>query len=67
MKSAPRLVPSLLRKIRMMMMNIMMTRKSCVKSRVSGFSRAKLEAGKNVLSLEMSPKVVAVCFQGLAI
>ena len=41
-----------------------------VKSRVSGFSRAKLEAGRNVLGLcvqlNMSPKVVAVCFQGLA-
>ena len=37
-----------------------------MKSRVSGFSRAKLEAGKNVLQLEMSPKVVAVCFHGLA-
>ena len=37
-----------------------------MKSRVSGFSRAKLEAGKNGLGLEMNPKVVAVCFQGLA-
>ena len=41
----------------MMMMNI-------VKSCVSGFSHAKLEAGRN--ELESSPKVVAVCFQGLA-
>ena len=38
---------------------------------MSGFSRSKLEAGKNGLGLtyvqlESSPKVVAVCFQGLA-
>ena len=40
-----------------------------VKSRMSGFSRGKLEAGRNELGyvqLESSPKVVAVCFQGLA-
>ena len=39
-----------------------------VKSRMSGFSRAKLEAGRNGLGLctatESSPKVVAVCFLG---
>ena len=41
-------IAGLLRKIMMMMMN-MMTRS--VKSRVSGFSRGKLEAGRNVLGL----------------
>ena len=35
-----------------------------VKSRMSGFSRGKLEAG--YVQLESSPKVVSVCFQGLA-
>ena len=39
----------LLRKMMMMMM--MMTRKLAVKSRVSGFSRGKLEAGRNELGL----------------
>ena len=41
-----------------------------VKSRMSGFSHGKLEAGRNArlsyVQLESSPKVVAVCFQGLA-
>ena len=37
-----------------------------VKSRVSGFSRGKLEVGRNRLGLESSSKVVAVCSQGLA-
>ena len=37
-----------------------------VKSRMRGFSRGKLEAGRNGLGLESSPKVVALCFQGLA-
>ena len=47
----------------------MMMNMKIVKSRVSGFSRAKLEAGRNGLGLctaRVESKVVAVCFQGLA-
>ena len=42
-----------------MMKKIMVTRK-IVKSRVSGFSRSKLETGRLMHSYKSSPKVVTV-------
>ena len=55
--------------IMMMMMMNMMTRKLW-KSRVSGFSRGKLEAGRNELGLctarYESKRLLLVCFEGLA-
>ena len=37
-----------------------------MKSRISGFSRGKLEAGRNELGLCTARKLLLVCFEGLA-
>ena len=47
-------------------MMMMTNTRKIVKSRVSGFSRAKLEAGRAYVQLGISLKLVSVCFQGLS-